>query len=76
MRKSAKKRQHQIYSARQVFQKVLPLKDHETAFNTLIKLLKSEGVVNDLSSEIALVGHRVVMGGSFYQRATLATPKC
>ncbi|XP_023212946.1 uncharacterized protein LOC111615738 [Centruroides sculpturatus] len=64
-----------FYRPGQVWQKDLSLASHDQAFEALIELLKSEGVVADLASEIALVGHRVVMGGSFYRRATLATPE-
>lgn len=48
------------------------LQDHKVAFATLVEELKEHNVVEDLT-EIKGIGHRVVQGGSYFDRSVEAT---
>ena len=50
--------------------KEIELKNHKEAFNILIKELKDYGVVENLN-DIKGVGHRVVQGGSYFDKTVV-----
>ncbi len=50
--------------------KEIELKNHKEAFNILIKELKNYGVVENLN-DIKGVGHRVVQGGSYFDKTVV-----
>lgn len=48
------------------------LKDHKAAFELLVKELIDNKIVDSLD-EIAVIGHRIVQGGSYFDKTVLAT---
>ena len=48
------------------------LKDHKAAFELLVKELINNNIVDSLD-EIAGIGHRIVQGGSYFDKTVLAT---
>ena len=48
------------------------LKDHKAAFELLVKELIDNNIVDSLD-EIAGIGHRIVQGGSYFDKTVLAT---
>lgn len=50
----------------------LPIVDHDAAVQLLLKALIEEGVVADLN-EIKGAGHRIVQGGSYFDRSAIVT---
>lgn len=52
--------------------KVAELKDHKAAFELLVKELINNNIVDSLD-EIAGIGHRIVQGGSYFDKTVLAT---
>ena len=50
--------------------KEIELKNHKESFNILIKELKDYGVVENLN-DIKGVGHRVVQGGSYFDKTVV-----
>lgn len=52
--------------------KVAELKDHKAAFELLVKELIDNKIVDSLD-EIAGIGHRIVQGGSYFDKTVLAT---
>lgn len=51
-------------------QKNIELKDHKQAFEILVQELLDNKIVNDLS-EIKAIGHRVVQGGSYFDKTVV-----
>ena len=51
-------------------QKNIELKDHKQAFEILVKELLDNKIVNDLN-EIKGIGHRVVQGGSYFDKTVV-----
>ena len=54
----------------EIIKKEIELKNHKEAFNILIKELKDYGVVENLN-DIKGVGHRVVQGGSYFDKTVV-----
>lgn len=54
----------------QKIQKNIELKDHKQAFEILVKELLDNKIVNDLN-EIKGIGHRVVQGGSYFDKTVV-----
>lgn len=54
----------------QKIQKNIELKDHKQAFEILVQELLDNKIVNDLS-EIKAIGHRVVQGGSYFDKTVV-----
>lgn len=54
----------------EIIKKEIELKNHKEAFNILIKELKNYGVVENLN-DIKGVGHRVVQGGSYFDKTVV-----
>lgn len=53
-----------------------PMKDHTEAFNIVAEYLTSgDTKVIDSLDEIAAVGHRIVQGGSIFDKSVLVTPQ-
>lgn len=52
--------------------RTLPIVDHDAAVQLLLKALIEEGVVTDLN-EIKGAGHRIVQGGSYFDRSAIVT---
>ena len=52
--------------------KVAEIKDHKAAFELLVKELIDNKIVDSLD-EIAGIGHRIVQGGSYFDKTVLAT---
>ena len=52
--------------------KEIELKDHKAAFELLVKELIDNKIVESLE-EIAGIGHRIVQGGSYFDKTVLAT---
>lgn len=48
------------------------LNDHEAAFNILVKALMDHEIINDVN-EIKGIGHRIVQGGSFFDKSAIAS---
>lgn len=69
---------HKIYSAglEKVTKSELPIPDHQIALAEVVKLLTEplNGVIQD-TSEINIVGHRVVHGGERFSDTTIITPE-
>ncbi|HIT22543.1 MAG TPA: acetate kinase [Candidatus Scybalousia intestinigallinarum] len=55
-------------------QKDLPLENHTTAVNVLLKELVSAGLIQSLD-EIEAVGHRIVHGGNLYSSSVIMTDR-
>ena len=48
----------------------LPVPDHKTAVDILLKSLVENGIIKDLS-EIDAAGHRIVQGGSYFDKSVI-----
>lgn len=62
------------FSGKQKIEKILPIKDHVAAFDMVMSALtdKETGVISDLK-EIAAVGHRVLHGGTQFDKSVIMT---
>ena len=56
----------------EIIKKETELKDHKAAFELLVKELIDNKIVDSLD-EIAGIGHRIVQGGSYFDKTVLAT---
>ena len=53
-------------------EKKIELKDHKQAFEILVKELVDNNLVESLD-EVEAIGHRVVQGGSFFDKSVIAS---
>lgn len=48
--------------------KILPLENHATAVDDLVKELKNKGIIENFD-DLKVVGHRIVQGGSYFSKS-------